>query len=397
MIELLLQPEVRNFIREHENEDERALLLKHKTLFNLPASLVANQIAGRRKAKAKLPLYYTTPGIVFPPGLNLEQSSSEETALFKTSLLGEILSEKKSVVDLTGGFGIDSFFLSKIFDQVDYIEPNAELLEYARHNHKTLGVHHINHHHTTAEHFLNSTSQHDCVFIDPSRRTAANKKVFRLADCEPDIVNLLPKIFEHTDRLLIKTSPLLDIQHGIKELSSVKNVWVVSVDNDCKELLFLCEKGFAGEPAITAINLGTAHERFVFNFSDEKNAVTEFSEPLTYLYEPNASILKAGAFKRVAEIFALAKIHPNTHLYTSVNFIDGFPGRIFKINHTVKPEAKILADLLPEGKANVLTRNYPLSPDELKKKLKVNDGGKYYVIGFTGFKIRHFVIAERIK
>lgn len=397
MIDLLQQPDVRDFIEAHENDDERTLLLKHKTLFNLPASIIANQIVGKRKAKTKLPLYYNTPGIVFPPGLNLEQSSSEETALFKASLLSEIVSEKNSIVDLTGGFGVDSFFFSQIFKSVLYCEPNATLLEFARHNHKTLGAQHIQQLNTTAELFLKSALHHDCVFIDPSRRTTSNQKVFRLADCEPDIVKLLPEIFNNTNLVLIKTSPLLDIQLGINELSGVKTVWIVSVDNDCKELLFLCEKDFTEEPTITAINLSHAPEAFRFRFSEEKSTAVRFSEPLTYLYEPNASILKAGAFKKVAEVFALSKLHPNTHLYTSNARIESFPGRVFKINHNVKPDAKVLADLLPERKANVLTRNYPLSPEELKKKLKLNDGGTRYVIGLSSLKSKSLIVAERIK
>lgn len=397
MIDILQQLDVRDFIQAHENDDERALLLKHKTLFDLPASIIANQIVGRRKAKTKLPLYYNTPGIVFPPGLNLEQSSSEETALFKISILSEILLEKKSLVDLTGGFGIDSFFLSKIFKEVHYVEPNAELLEFAQHNHQALSAYHINHHHTTAEDFVKIVSQFDCAFVDPSRRTTTNKKVFRLSDCEPDIVNLLPKIFEHTNTMMIKTSPLLDIQQGINELQFVKHVWVVSVENDCKELLFLCEKDFVGEPIITAINLGSVHETFMFRFSEEKSTLVHFSEPLTYLYEPNASILKAGAFKKVAEAFRLSKIHPNTHLYTSTNLLESFPGRIFKITHAIKSNAKALAQHIPEKKANVLTRNYPLSPEELKKKLNVSDGGEHYVIGFSGLKVKHLIVAQRTK
>lgn len=397
MITALLKPEVVAYIRAHEHDDERSLLLKHKTIFNLPASIIANQIAGRRKAKAKIPLYYNTPGIIFSPGLNLEQSSSEETALFKASVLSEISSEKNSVVDLTGGFGIDSFFLSRTFKQVNYVEPNAELLEYARHNHQTLGAMHIVHHQTTAEDFFKSASHYNCVFIDPSRRTTANKKVFKLVDCEPDIANLLPEIFEHTHTVMIKTSPLLDIHQAISELQFVKYVWVVSVDNDCKELLFLCEKSFAGEPTIIAVNLGSVLETFTFSFPEEKNAVVRFSEPLTYLYEPNASLLKAGAFKSIANAFALFKIHPNTHLYTSENLVENFPGRIFKITHTIKPEAKAIAERIPEKKANVFTRNYPLSPDELKKKLKINDGGEQYVIGFTGENKKFVVIADRLK
>jgi hypothetical protein len=397
MIELLLQPHVREFILAHEEDDDRVLLLKHKTLFNLPAYIIANQLVGRRKAKTKIPLYYNTNNIVFPPGLNLEQSSSEETALFKSSILAEVFTEKSSLLDLTGGFGIDSLFFSKVFNAVTYCDPNVELLEYARHNHITLGVHNIQYNATSAEHFLESTIQHfDCVFIDPSRRTTSNQKVFRLTDCEPDCVALLPKIFEHTNMALIKTSPLLDIQLGIKELAHVKHVWVVSVDNECKELLFLCEKNYALECRITAINLSKEQEEFSFMFSEERKYQAQLSNPLQYLYEPNAAILKAGAFKSIANRFSLKKLHPSTHLYTSSSLIEHFPGRVFQLKKIIKADSKAALQALPEGKANVLTRNYPLSPDELKKKLKLQDGGGQYLIGCSGEKDKFLVVAGRI-
>jgi 16S rRNA G966 N2-methylase RsmD len=398
MIEKLLRKEVQDFLVKHEQEDEKKLLLKHRSLFSLSAGIIADQLSGRRKSKVKLPLYYNTRGIVYPPGLNLEQSSSEKTAQFKAGLLDKVLVRKNALVDLTGGFGVDAYFFSKILDTIHFVEPNASLLSIAQHNHQTLGAVHIQYHPSTAENFLNSLSgKVDCVFIDPSRRSKTKQKVFKLSDCEPGVPSLLSTIFLKSDCVLIKTSPLLDIQQGIKELKYVEKIWVVSVDNECKELLFFCRNGFEEEPTLMAVNVQDGHKDFEFNLAEEKSVVTKFSEPLTYLYEPNASILKAGAFKLIGEKFSLFKLHASTHLYTSKELNQDFPGRIFKIIGLVKQDPKILRKTFPEGQANVITRNYPLTLEGLKKKTKLKDGGTLYLIGFSGQTEKYLGAAERIK
>ena len=398
MISSLLRPEVQAFIREHENDDEKKLVLQHREILGMPAPVIAEQIIGRRKAKTKIPLYYITAGIIYPPGINLEQSSSEETAVFKANSLHAITGEGKTLADLTGGFGIDSLFLSRAFEKVYYIEPNAPLLSAVQHNHEILQAKNIDYRNTTAAEFLTAFPEKlDCIFIDPSRRTKSNQKVFKLSDCEPDVPVLLSAIFQKTNCLLVKTAPLLDIQQGIRELKNVEKVWVVSVKNDCKELLFFCRKDFVGEPTVTAINLQTDEVELEFRLSEEKESVSEFSEPLTYLYEPNASILKAGAFKLVGDRFSVLKIHPSTHLYTSHDLIQNFPGRIFKLIKPVKAEPKNIKSVFAEGKANVITRNYPTSPEGLKKKTKLKDGGDLYLIGFNGQNEKYLVAAKRIK
>lgn len=398
MIDTLLQHEVQEFIRQHAHSDEQQLLLKHKTLFDLPTSIIAWQISGRRKAKTKLPLYYNTERIIYPPGLNLEQSSSEETANFKALTLDKLLPSKKILVDLTGGFGVDSLFFSKIFKQIFYTEPNAELIAYAKHNHKTLGAANIVYNNTTAEDFLKNPSEDvDCFFIDPSRRVTGNQKVFKLADCEPNIVQLQSEVFEQSKNLLVKTSPMLDVQQGMSELKFVKTVWVVAVDNEVKELLFLCEKDYAKETSIVAIDLKRESESFAFTFSEERNHQVELSNPLQYIYEPNAALLKAGAFKTIAAKFSLEKLHISTHLYTSDQLFENFPGRIFKVDRLLKADPKVAAEAFIDGKVNIITRNYPLSPDELKKKLKLKDGGDQYLIGCSGEKEKFLIAAERLK
>ena len=396
IIQSLLNPALQKFIKDHELDDEKSLVLKHKTIKGIQTSLVAEQISGRKKAKSKLPTFYKTFNIIYPPSINMEQCSSEATATFKFGLINK----GEKFVDLTGGYGVDTFFLSKKFSEAYYIEPDLALLEIARYNHKLLGALNIHHQNISAEKFLSSLNTHcDLVFIDPSRRPDGNKKVFKLSDCIPDITALQGQIFERAEILLIKTSPLLDLQQGLKELKLVEKLVVISVENECKEVLFLCRKGPMNEPSIAAVNLLKNGEvdSFSFLLSEERNAEIKFSDPLLFLYEPNASILKAGAFKIVANRFNLCKIHPSTHLYTTTSLVSNFPGKVFKIEGFVKPDPKSIKQYFPEGKANITTRNYPLSPGQLKKKTGLKDGGKKFLIGFSGGRQKFLVVALRIQ
>ena len=395
---LISTPEVQEYLSANESIDEKKLLLAKKEILGIPSSEMANQLIGRRKAKQKFPSWYQTTSIVYPPSANLEQSSSEATAKFKAELIRSELVHSSLLVDLTGGFGVDTFFLGKLFSEAIHIEPNETVSAIAAHNHRLLGAS-ILHVQQTAEEYLKANSKRvDLFFIDPSRRSES-KKVFKLADCQPNIATLQDALFNFSNFILTKASPLLDIQQALRELKHVAKVVVVSVENECKELLLLQKLGFVGEPFIETINLlndGSVVERFVFTALEERAATVVFSSPLDYLYEPNASILKSGAFKVVAEKFGLSKLQANTHLYTSPNLFTDFPGRVFKIE-ALNPTLQLLKELLPEGKANVATRNYPLSAQELKKKLKLKDGGGKFVIGFSEEKRKSVVIATRIK
>jgi 16S rRNA G966 N2-methylase RsmD len=244
-LSLLVQPPVQQHLIEHEQEDARALVLKQKEVLGIPASVIATQLSGRSTAKNKLPTWYQTKGIVYPPTINLEQCSSEATARFKANILTDEIKSRLVAVDLTGGFGVDSYFLSTIFKSTHHVDVNEELLEIAKHNHKTLGADSITYHNETAELFIESSKEtFDVVYIDPSRRDRQSRKVFRLADCAPDIATLQHTIFKKSNFLLVKASPLLDIQQGLRELISVKKVFVVSVENECKELLFFAQVMF---------------------------------------------------------------------------------------------------------------------------------------------------------
>lgn len=397
---LLVESSIQEYLIEHEQEDARALVLKQKEVLGVPASVIATQLSGRSTAKNKLPTWYNTNGIVYPPTINLEQCSSEATARFKTNILKEEIKSRLAGVDLTGGFGVDSYFLSTNFKSIHHVDVNEELLEIAKHDHKTLGTDSIKHHNETAEQFIeNSSEVFDVVYIDPSRRDQQSRKVFRLADCTPDITTLQHIIFKKSNSLLVKASPLLDIQQGLRELISVKKIFVVSVENECKELLFLAEKNYSGTIQIEAVDLynsGLVRKAFTFSSEQERESNSNFSEPLSFLYEPNASIMKAGAFKLVGERYPLNKLSTNTHLYTSEDLITDFLGRIFQIEN-LNPNKKELQGSLPTMQANVLTRNYPLRPEELKKKLSVRDGGDKYLIGFSSEKKKHLALCSRIQ
>lgn len=402
LIESLLHRDIQQFIRDHTHVDSREIAIQQKQLLGVSYTILAQQIAARQKAKIKLPLYFQASNIVYPPSLNLEQSSSQATAQFKAQILASLFTNQSAnVVDLTGGFGIDSFFLSGGCASLLHIEVNTELQQIATHNHLQLGAKNIAYNNTSAESFLESSkARFDFIYIDPSRRRES-ERVYGLADCVPNVVALQEKIFEHTTYLLLKTSPLLDIHFVLKSLLIVKKVFVVGVENECKEVLYLIDRKVSDAlPVIEAVDLsidGTVKNSFTFTFQKEAETISTFSEPLHYLYEPNAAILKAGAFKSIASYFSIYKIDTNTHLYTSSSLFSDFPGRVFKIETTVKSDDKEVYKIIPERKANIITRNYPLSADQLKKKLKLNDGGHKYLLAFSAGNKKTILLCSRIK
>lgn len=393
---------VQDFIMAHENDDVQKLLLKQKEVLNVPMEWIARQLSGRSKAKFKLPTWYRTPGIVFPPAISLEQASSEATARFKSALLQRATDADKhekflTGADLAAGLGIDSYYFSLLPAHVDYADPQVDLVETARHNHLILGAANITHHCTTAEEFLSTTGQLDFIYLDPSRRKSSHK-VFRLADCQPDVTKLLDKLFEKTPTILIKSSPLLDLQLGFRELRQVARIVVVAVENECKEVLFLLQQGAAGDPVIEAVHLsgaGEVRDSCSFTWSEEKNCTIDFSLPLTFLYEPNAAILKSGAFKWIAQHCGVQKLSANTHLYTTADKKD-FPGRIFRILEHVKLD-KRLRDRFENGYVNIIARNYPLRVEEIRKKTGLKEGGSQYLIAAQSEKDKHVMIVERVQ
>lgn len=378
MIAQLLKPEVQKFIKDHQTDDPFMLSLKSKASKDFPLKEAIEQIHSLQKAKLKIPSWAETENIVWPPPISVEQSSSEISAKFKAQLI-----HGKSIIDLTGGMGVDTSCFAEKFDEVHYVESNPNLAELVKHNFRVLGLKNISIKHGSAEEFLeNSTQRFDAMFLDPSRRLK-NKKVFKIGDCTPNLYEIVPACLGLSNLLLIKLSPLVDLSMLIKDFSPAK-IWVVSVRHEVKEVLCLVQNEKT-PTVISAVDLPDHGKNVVFEFKHEEEAETDslFSLPLNYIYEPSSAILKAGAFKLIGHRFGLKKLHINSHLYTSVERIEDFPGRTFLLTKQLKMDKKEIARLIPDKKINVLTRNYPLSPDQLKKKLSLKDGGDNYLIGTT--------------
>lgn len=394
--------EIQEFLAENESVNEQDLVLRQKEILGVPVAIVANQLRARKKARLKIPLWYRTKGIVYPPSINLEQASSQATANFKKNLVLSLLpsGRRNCGADLTGGSGVDSAFLAQAFSEFHYNEPNEELVQLCKHNHAILQLNGIVHYQSTAEEFLkNYSGILDFVYLDPSRRDEHARKVFKLSDCVPNITELQHYIFEKSDLILVKASPLLDIEQALRELTHVRSIYVLSVDNECKELLFLQDKKFTGEHTLEAFDLkpdGGEISSFGFIKSAEHQTKVKYSEPKRFIYEPNAAVIKAGAFKSIAQKFNVEKIATNTHLYTSESKVETFPGRIFQIEEFQLDE-KSVAKHLSDRKVNVTTRNYPLTPEAIKKKYKLRDGGEKFLIGFSSEHKKHLVLASRLK
>lgn len=378
MIKELRRPDVREFILKHESEDPVALVLKYSKEESLPIQLISAQIAARQKAKIKLPLFYQHDKVIFPHGVSLEQCSSEATAKYKSTIF-----QGTSLTDLTGGFGIDSYFLSEGFKESNHVEQNTDLSELVNHNFEVLDSK-ILCHNTTAEDFLASAvKKSDCYFIDPARRSESNDKVFRIVDCQPDLSQILPIILAQKARVLIKLSPFLDVKQALTELSHVSEVHVVSVSNECKELLFLIEAKFEGSPSIKTVNIKKdMTEHFEFTL-DTQHSQPTFSPPQTYIYEPNASIMKAGGFNAITKKFDVIKLHPNTHLYTSESRVNEFPGRTFRLLNIESLSKKKIAPYLQKNKANITVRNFPGTVQSIRKKTGIKEGGEKYLFATT--------------
>ncbi len=397
-IEKLSTPEVIRFLQENAGLNEQELLLKHDTLFGLPTRLLAQQLKGRRKAEAKLPLWYNTPGIVYPPTVALEQCSSEITARYKTELLLPYLGPGHTrVADLTGGMGVDTFYLSRLFQEVVYIEPDASLLKTSRHNHQVLGAKNIHYHALTAHDFLKQNpGKFDLIYADPSRKSSRGSKAIRLQDCSPDITALQNLIFASSTNFLLKASPLLDIREGLRQLPQTTEVHVVAVNNEVKELLFLATPCLTQQPVIKTVNFQNGNlMEFAFTFAEEQQAEVQYAAPLAWLYEPNLAIMKAGAFKLAASRFGLQKLHPNTHLYTSSARIENFPGRMFRVQETLKPGDALKT--LYGATAHVLIRNYPAAATQLASKFHLTPAGEVYLIACTSVSGKHLLLTQRVR
>jgi len=374
----ILKTGVQEFIKNNWNADIVSVLLKKQQFEGVSQKELAEQLEAKKKSQKKLPTWFTTPLIYYSNKLNIEQTSSEQTAKYKADLVSG-----KSLLDVTGGLGVDSYFFSKKVDQIIHCEIDQNLSQIAAHNFKILDVKNATFKAKNGIEFLqHSESKFDWIFADPSRRNEAKGKVFLLKDCLPNIPDELDTIFKKTKNILIKTSPLLDISQGISELKSVKEIHVVAAKNEVKELLWILEKGYEGEIQLKTCNLQKdTQQHFDFILSKEMEIVSELGLPIDYLYEPNSAILKSGGFKSVGKAFGLQKLHEHSHLYTSNKLVD-FPGRVFKVNSLIPYNKKAMKALVG-AKLNVSIRNFPEAVVTLRKKHKLSDGGDNYLFFTT--------------
>ena len=394
VLETLLLPDVQRFMREHALDDPHQLVLKAHRYPDLPIAAIAEQLQARRKAQPKLPEWFATEGIIFPPTLSMEQCSSEATARYKSSLL-----RGQRLIDLTGGAGVDTYYLNQSFGQADYVEQDGRLAQLARHNFAVLGASSIRVHSTSAEDFLVALSEPvDVIYLDPARRNAQARKVFQLADSAPNVLELQDALLAKAATVLLKTAPLLDIRAAVQELKNVSQVHVVAVRNEVKEVLYRLDREPADGPEITAINLQSlGEEPFSFLRSQEAHAEVAYADPMTYLYEPNAALMKAGAFKLIAQRFGLSKLHPNTHLYTSDEPIADFPGRAFQCRAVVPYQKKSVRKHVPDGRASITTRNFPDAVAIVRKKLGLDDGGNLYLFAVRSANEQlRIVVTEKV-
>lgn len=392
---MLINEKTWEFVRRHADDDVRKLALQGTRDGEVDLPMALQQIAGWQTARRKLPSWAAVEGIVYPPHLNMEQCSSERTARYKAQIVGR----GDIFVDLTGGFGIDLYWLSQGFQQRIYVEQNEALCTLADHNFRQLG-HACMVKCSTAAAFLQTLTHADLIFLDPARRNEHGGRTYGIVDCTPNVLEMLPLLLQKSDRVLLKLSPMLDWQAAVTELQFVSEVHILSTDNECKELLLLLEP--SAEPRsvedclvvcvnndqvfkVNAKEQGRDLLQVKSGFTSSKTGVyfKQNQEPL-FLYEPNASIMKAGCFSVLEQRFPVSQVAPNSHLFLSSDEIGDFPGRRFQIQAISSLNKKELSSVLaPLERANMTVRNFPMTVDQLRKKLKLKDGGDTYIFATT--------------
>ncbi|WP_299253758.1 SAM-dependent methyltransferase [uncultured Cytophaga sp.] len=377
-IKELQSKEIQEFILKNRKSAVSELMLKMPS-FGIDKKWVAAQIEGVQKALLKLPKWAETEHIIFPIRLSMEQCSSERTGIFKSSLL-----KGNCAVDLTGGFGVDAYYLAHSFNHVFYIEQQEELAQIAAHNFSTLNQENITVLVGNSDVLLKSIPEPiDVIYLDPARRKET-QKVFKLSDCEPNVIENQDFYFRLSNTILIKTSPMLDISEAMRQLKGVKKIYIVSVDNECKEVLYQLEKNFSSEPDFYCIHdYKKSIQSFSFNQSLENSFKAPLSNPLKFIYEPNPSVLKAGGFNAIANTYKVFKLHASSHLYSSDVYIKDFPGRVFILTNQIGYSKKEVQAHIPEGKANIQVRNFPDSVENIRKKTGLKDGGNIFIFATT--------------
>ncbi|MBP5380965.1 MAG: hypothetical protein J6Y39_04460 [Bacteroidaceae bacterium] len=398
------------FIEEHREQDVRQLALANPP-DGIDIKWCLQQIEGWQIACRKLPQWSRTKGLHYPPRLSMEQCSSEQTALYKRSIIERILppDERQRMADLTGGLGVDFSYMAPLFQQATYVEIQPELCDLARHNMPLLGIHNsqfIIHNNPSSltlfiepaptrhnsSHFSSLTLPFSFIYIDPARRDTSGHKTIRIADCTPNLIECQDTLLDHAHWVMVKLSPMLDIHQALKELKDVHEVHVISVGNECKELLFLCSRKVkADHITYHCVNLGTENEEVVT--TKESFDLTYASRPLTYLYEPNASILKAQVQDGLSEQYGVQKLHPQSHLFTGDVLIPHFPGRVFQVVDWSDFGKKNLKALIGDlQQANLTTRNFPTPVATLRRQLHLAEGGDTYLFATTLSNGQHILI-----
>lgn len=372
------------FARDHEHEDTARLLLSAARYPDIDMPLAVQQIEGRRTALAKWPSLYACHDYLYPPRLNREQASSEATARHKAELQPPT-SAITTVADLTGGMGIDTLAFARVAEHVDYVERSPDLCNLMAHNLRALGITNVSVHCADSMEWLQQQDRRfDLLFVDPARRDRQGRKVAAFEDCTPDILAHQELLLSKGKEIMVKASPMIDITLGASQLAGVSDVYVIALQGECKEVLFRCGSP-AGEPLIHCHHLyHGALDDFVFTRNDEAHARATFACKIKkYLYEPHAALMKAGPFKLISQREGLEKLAPHTHLYTSDRLQPHFPGRCFSVLAEVSPSRKAMAEAIPDGKAHVVTRNYPVPAADLQKQLGLREGGHLFVIATT--------------
>lgn len=383
------------FIATHRNYDVRMLAFKRADDVDMPLAL--EQIAGYQKARRKLPQWSGVEGMLFPPSLSMEQCSSEQTALYKVSLLASRSDSfaggschpaacSGSFADLTGGFGVDFSYLAARFAKATYIERNPKLCAIARHNFALLGLTHAEVVCGDSVECLRNLAPVDVIYLDPARRDTNGGRTFAISDCTPDAVALLPLLLEKAETVMIKLSPMLDWHKAVADFRGhVAEVHIVAVDNECKELLLILRRDTTECPKVVCVNNGCVFSPTPYIYIIRCNVPSvDFSQLHGFLLVPNAAIMKAGCFAQVAEAFSVAQISDNSHLFVADAPVEGFPGNTYRINAVTSMNKKELkATIGGIKKANIAVRNFPLTVAELRKRLKINDGGNIFIFATT--------------
>lgn len=372
--------ETKQFIARHRTSDTRTLALQAARYPAVDMHQAITQIEGWQLAQSKLPQWAATEGIIYPPRISMEQCSSQATALYKASLASGSL-----LADLTGGFGIDCSYMARCFEHATYIERNPLLCDIARENFELLGLHHIEIINGNSEEVLATLPPQDWIFADPARRDGAGQKVVALTDCEPDITAIEEELISKSKRVMIKCSPMLDITAACRQLKNVAEIHIIAVNNECKELLFILQEGSAKNVATHCINItNNGTEQFTFTTNEEQYATASYTAQVgAYLYEPNAAIQKGNCHKALATATGTSKLHPNSHLFTADIHMEQFPGRKFKVAEVLGFTKSDIKKVVQMKKANITVRNFPESVQQLRKRLKLSDGGNEYIFATT--------------